>query len=249
MSWCAILRRVQDFEVDDGRLSDGTELYLVRATQASGVGVLFLHWFDEAPSANRTQFLEEAKALSRFGVSSVLPQLRFPWATPPTDIESDLAEIAEEANRVREAYDLLRIGGVDRIGLVGHDFGAMHGLLLLGEVPLDCAVLIAPTPRWADWFLPFWPIDTDRYDYMRRLHDVDPITAISKADTPLLFQFGDADFYIAAMTARELYAAAPDPKQVINYNTGHEMDDETSRADRLDFLATNLDFDPTGNAI
>ena len=124
-----------DFEVEDGRLSDGSELYLVRAAQPSGVGVLFLHWFDEAPNANRTQFLEEAKALARFGVSSVLPQLGFPWATPPTDIESDLAEIEKEANRVREAYDLLQCGGVDRIGLVGHDFGAMHGMLLFGEVP------------------------------------------------------------------------------------------------------------------
>ena len=116
------------------------------------------------------------------------------------------------------------------------------GCCSLARCPLDCAVLIAPTPRWADWFLPFWPISSDRYDYMRRLHNVDPITAISKADAPLLFQFGDADFYIAAMTARELYAAAPDPKQMINYSTGHAMDNETIQADRLNFLAANLDL-------
>lgn len=233
------------FEVEDSRLSDGSELYLVQPSRQDGVGILFLHWFDEAPNANRTQFLEEAKVLANLGVTSALPQLAFPWKSPPTDTDSDMERIEAEVARIREAYDLLRERGAERVALVGHDFGAMHGMLLFGEVPLTCAVLIAPTPRWADWFLPFWPIESDRYDYMRSLGRLDPIAAVVRADMPLLFQFGDSDFYIAQMTARELFAKAPDPKQMVNYDSGHAMEGDDIRADRLNFLASNLGLDPT----
>ena len=219
-------------------------MYVVRPERPVGAGVVYLHWFDEAPNANRSQFLEEAKALAGAGAVSVLPQLAFPWKTPPTDIESDLSQIQAEARRVREAYDVLRAAGADRIGVVGHDFGAMHGMLLLGEVSVDCAVLVAATPRWSDWFLPFWQISTDRYEYMRQLEPVDPIAAVTRADMPLLFQFGNADFYIAAMTALELFRAAPEPKQMASYDSGHAMDGDDIQSDRVSFLASNLDFEP-----
>lgn len=229
--------RVEDVHVA------GMETYLVRPAQPSGPGIVYLHWFDEAPNANRSQFLGEAELMADRGVVSLLPQLSFPWRTPPTDTESDLRRIREETGRLVEAVSLLKVtSGVDpgRIGIVGHDFGAMHGMTLFGEVDLAAAVLVAPTPRWSDWFLTFWPVTSDRYDYMRALSVVDPITCVDRARFPLLFQFGTKDFYIAAMTGLELARAAPEPKEVLSYETGHAMDLSEITDDRVDFLSRVL---------
>jgi hypothetical protein len=53
-------------------------------------------------------------------------------------------------------------------------------MALFGQVDLACAVLIAPTPRWSDRFLRFWAITSDRYNYMRALSEVDPITTAKR---------------------------------------------------------------------
>jgi pimeloyl-ACP methyl ester carboxylesterase len=225
---------------------EGVEAHLVRPEAATGAAVLFLHWFDEAPNANRSQFLGEAQDLARLGVTSLLPQLTFPWNPPPTDAASDLRRIEEEVDRLERASDLLvGMDGVDpaRLILVGHDFGAMHGMGLFGRVAFAGAVLIAPTPRWSDWFLTFWPIESDRWDYMRTLHPVDPIVTIGAASCPLLFQFGKTDFYIAPMTGLELFQAAAEPKELETYETGHAMDLSQVRTDRTGFIARVLGLD------
>ncbi len=119
--------------VHDLRVADDAEAFLVEPTQGGrGPAILFLHWFDtQAPDGNRTQFVEEAVGLAReHGVVSLLPQGRFPWAGDPTDAVADAARIRAEVARHRAAVDLLAARpDVDtkRIGLVGHDFGAMHG--------------------------------------------------------------------------------------------------------------------------
>jgi pimeloyl-ACP methyl ester carboxylesterase len=171
----------------DIRIADGAEAYLVEPVSAgSGAAILFLHWFDtEAPDGNRTQFLPEAEALARdHGVVSILPQGRFPWAGAPTDAEADASRIRAEVEAHRAALEVLaERPDVDagRIGLVGHDFGAMHGTILAAEdARVAAAVLIAATPRWGDWFLPFWPIAGDRHGYLRALAPLDPITRIGE---------------------------------------------------------------------
>ena len=151
-----------------------------RRAAAAARAILFLHWFDtEAPDGDRTQFLAEAESLARdHGVVSILPQGQFPWAGEPTDAEADASRIRAEVERHRAALDMLAArADVDaaRIALVGHDFGAMHGTILAADDPrIAAAVLIAATPRWGDWFLPFWPIAGDRHDYLRALSPARP---------------------------------------------------------------------------
>lgn len=231
--------------VDDITIGDERELYLVRPEEPTGPAIVYLHWFDEAPDANRTQYLDEARAMATHGVVSVLPQLSFPWHTAPTDIDNDLERIDREVEFLVGVHDMVaKIDGVEpsRVAVVGHDFGAMYGALLMRSVAVRCAVLVAPTPRWSDWFLRFWPITSDRYDYMRALHRVDPIVAIGEANCPLLFQFGTTDFYIAPMTASELFSAAPEPKTLLKYDGGHVMELAEIGADRARFLEEHLEI-------
>jgi pimeloyl-ACP methyl ester carboxylesterase len=220
---------------------------MVSASGAARRGaVLFLHWFDEAPNADRTQFLDEAIGLAPRGVTSLLPQLMFPWASAPHDADTDLRRIEEEASALRAALQLLgESGGVDSsmVAIVGHDFGAMHGALLAAGSDPACVVMIAPTPRWSDWFLRFWPIEGDRFDYMRSLDPADPITAIGQIGAPTLFQFGRQDFYIAAMTGSELFGAAREPKTMKTYDSDHGLEVPQARVDRHTFLAEHLELD------
>ncbi|HET9416339.1 MAG TPA: alpha/beta fold hydrolase [Candidatus Limnocylindria bacterium] len=234
--------RVQDISVDD------VPAWLVEPAEGGrGAAVLFLHWFDtRAPDGNRDQFRDEAEQLARdHGVVSVLPQGRFPWAGAPADAEADLARIRSEVAGHRRALDLLANRAdvaAGRIGLVGHDFGAMHGVNLAADDDrIAAAVLVAATQRWGDWFLPFWPIAGDRWDYLRALAAVDPISRIGElAPRPVCLQFAKGDFFIADMTGLELHHAAGEPKELHTYEADHGVRVAEARADRLDFLRRTL---------
>lgn len=233
--------------LEDVRIGDGSAWLVQPPGGGRGAAVIFLHWFDtEAPDGNRDQFRDEASALARdHGVVSVLPQGHFPWSSAPTDAEADLRRIRAEAATHRRAVDLLlrrRDVEAGRIGLVGHDFGAMHGINLAADDDrIAAAVLIAATPRWGDWFLPFWPIAGDRWDYLRALAPVDPITRVAKlAPRPVCFQFAKGDFFIAEMTGLELHRAAGEPKELHAYEADHALRHPQARADRLSFLQRTL---------
>lgn len=230
--------RIHDIGVGD------TEAFLVEPFDGGrGPAALFLHWFDgEAPDGNRTQFVDEAVELARTdGIVSILPQGRFPWAGAPTDAEADAARIREEVAGHRAAVDLLadrKDVDAERIAIVGHDFGGMHGVLLAADDErIGAAVIIAATPRWGDWFLPFWPIAGDRFDYLRALAPLDPITRIGDiAPRPICLQFARNDFYIAAMTGMELHRAAGEAAEMHAYDADHAVRDPQARADRATFL-------------
>lgn len=233
-----------DARVDDIRLPDGGEAFLVAPHGGGrGPGIVFVHWFDsEAPDGNRQQFVDEAVEVAReLGAVSILPQGRFPWAGAPTSSADDVARIRAEVAAHRTAVDLLVARDdidASRVGLVGHDFGGMHGILLAAsDTRIACIALQAVTPRWGDWFLPFWPIAEDRHDYLRALAPLDPVAMIGNlAPRPVLLQFARNDFYIAAMSGLELRHAAGELAELQAYDTDHAMRDPQARADRLAFL-------------
>lgn len=169
--------RVRDVVLGSGEAA--VEAYVVEpAGGPARAGILFLHWLGDRRN-DRTQFLSEAKGYAALGVGCVLPAGRLPWVPDPTDAATDIANIEVEQLRLRAALDGLSTGlpkGAP-IALVGHDFGAMHGLGLAARNPrrFKAAVLIAATPRWADWFLRFWKVSGDRFDYTRALAPFDPV--------------------------------------------------------------------------
>jgi pimeloyl-ACP methyl ester carboxylesterase len=221
------------------------EAYVVEpAAGPPRAGILFLHWLGEHRS-DRTQFLSEAGNLAGLGVRSVLPAGRLPWEPDPVDAETDIANIEVEQRRLGGALDAL-ISGLPEgapVALVGHDFGAMHGLLLAGRRQVFAAVVvIAATPRWGDWFLRFWRVDGDRFDYLRGLAPLDPIEAARNLRAPTLWQFSSRDFFVAPMSAVELARAAPaDGEPNIEwYTADHAMRSAKARGARKRFLGTTL---------
>ena len=235
---------IEDVVLDPA--GEAVEAFVVTpATGVSRAGILFLHWLGEHRS-DRSQFLDEAVTLAAHGVRSVLPAGRLPWLVPPTDATSDVASIETEVRREGLALAALE-AGLPRgapVALVGHDFGAMGGTLLLArQRSFRAAVLIAANPRWADWFLPFWKVAGDPYDYARALAPLDPIEAIATVDLPLLFQFSQRDYYIAPMAAVRFARAAKREATLEWYGADHAMRSRRARAARLEFLSRELALD------
>jgi pimeloyl-ACP methyl ester carboxylesterase len=241
----AVATRVSDAVL--GRGDSRVEAYVVEPADGRvRAGILFLHWLGEHRS-DRTQFLSEARTCAELGVRAVLPAGRLPWVPDPVDADTDIANLELEQRRLGVALDRLREGlpkGTP-LGLVGHDFGAMHGLVLASRKPrFKAAALIAATPRWGDWFLRFWKVDGDRFEYLRRLSPYDPITATRKLRGATLWQFSTRDFFIAPMSAIELARAAPrtpgtEPR-IEWYPADHAMRSAKARAARATFLRAEL---------
>ena len=223
--------------VDGG--GDAVEAFVVDPPDGEvRAGILFLHWLGDHRS-DRSQFLSEARDYARMGIRSVLPAGNLPWLPNPVDAATDVANIELEQRRLDAALGRLteRLPSGTPLALVGHDFGAMHGLLLAARRPVfKAAVLIAATPRWGDWFLRFWTIAGDRHDYLRRLSPHDPIAAAPSLQANALWQFSERDFFIAPMAAVELARAAPGDPAIEWYQADHAMRSAKARAARRTFL-------------
>jgi pimeloyl-ACP methyl ester carboxylesterase len=247
----ALIRDIRLAPPPGGDLAGPIEAYLVEPeildARTSRPGLLFAHWFDtDAPNGNRTEYLNEAADWARHHrAAAILPQLTFPWAGDPTGSAADAERIVAEVTRLRRCLDLvLARSAVDpaRLGVVGHDFGGMHASLLATVDRRPAAyVLVAAVPRWGDWFLPFWPIEEDRIDYLQAMRPLDPIEHVrAAAPARILFQFGRHDFYIAPMTGREFARAAGDAAEFKAYDAEHDMALPEILADRTTFLEREL---------
>jgi hypothetical protein len=239
-----------DERIEVGGSDDLVEAFVVEPADGEiRAGILFLHWVGEHRS-DRSQFLSEAREYARLGVRSVLPAGRLPWVPDPVDAATDVANLAVEQRRLEGAARRLAEGlaASTPLALVGHDFGAMHGIgLLAGDRRFGAAVLIAATPRWGDWFLRFWKIEGDRFDYLRALAPADPVTVARELRAKTLWQFSDRDFFIAPMSALELARAQPLPDgeqpAIEWYAADHAMRSAKARAARLAFLRRQLALD------
>jgi hypothetical protein len=233
--------------VIDGSISVYLVEPMVVDARTPSPGLVFAHWFDtHAPNGNRTEFVDEAVAWVRAHAgSAVLPQLTFPWNGDPTGSHADRERIAGDVALLRRCVDVLAgRPGVDptRIGVVGHDFGGMHAIVLGSVDGRPVAyVLVSAVPRWGDWFLPFWDIPEDRIEYLRAMRPLDPIEHIgAMAPARVLLQFGKRDFFIAPMTGLELKASAPEGTELKAYDAEHDMAAAEIRADRTAFLEAAL---------
>jgi dienelactone hydrolase len=215
-------------------------------------GVVWGHWFEPAANnSNRSQFVREAAALSRLGVVSLMPDALWSdlgWFNKRS-WRDDFTATVQQAKDFRRTLDvLLAQSGVDaqRVGFVGHDFSAMHGALIAGvEKRVKAYVLIAGTSRWADWYL-FGEADgvpqgSELTAYRAQLALIDPIAALPRNKAPLMFQFGERDFYTPRANFIAFYSAgAANTSRITTYAAEHAMDVSPIRLDRDLWLAEQL---------
>jgi dienelactone hydrolase len=240
--------------VENTTYADGVAAWLVRPHEAAGAvppyaGVVAWHWFSQEPLGDRNQFLDEAREFAQHGVVSLLPQGRFPWFEDPTGSAHDIAAIEGEVGRFVAGLDFVAaLPEVDgtRLAVAGHDFGAMLASIVAArETRVRTAVLIAPTPRWGDWFLPFWEITEPRGPYLQALEPLDPQAQMASiAPRPVLLQLAERDYFVPLMAGFELRRASGGSHalDVRQYDADHEMAVDEARRDRLAFLAGRLEL-------
>lgn len=226
---------------------DPVKAYLVAPTTAGPhAAILYVHWFGEPATTNRSQFLVEAVALADRGVVSLLVDTMWShrgwWKgrQPETDFAGGVQQVIE----LRRALDLLLAQpGVDpaRVALVAHDFGAMFGAVMAATDQRPKAyVFLAPTPRLSDWYLfNVKPADLDAYK--QQLAPLDPILAVAKlAPAPVFYQFATKDKYVPAPRPMEFYEATAARKLMATYEADHDLTPPEVAADRVAWLAKEL---------
>lgn len=208
--------------------------------------VLYAHWLGEKDS-NRREFLAEALVMATQGVVSVLPDAM--WSEEgwygKRRYEDDFDSSRRQVVQLRRAMDLLLAQpGVDRkrVGFVGHDFGAMYGVLA-GTVDQRARayILMAATPRFADWMLYRKDKPRDLGAYVKRLGQLDPAAHVARlSPAPVFFQFAQSDKYVPREKALELLKAAGEPKLVRFYPVDHQMASRAGARDRYEWFLMQL---------
>ena len=130
----------------------------------------------------------------------------------------------------------------ERLAFVGHDFGAMYGVLLgaVDQRP-KYYVLMAGTARFSDWYLYFPKLEgEEREAFIETMTTYDPITHIANlAPAPIFFQFGRQDPHVPAARAEMLIENTRSEKEVGWYQAGHGLN-EQARDERLAWLRKKL---------
>jgi len=210
--------------------------------------ILYVHWYEpQACDSNRTQFLEEATGMAAKGVMSLLIETMWSdreWFLKRTQAEDYDASI-QQTIEIRRAMDLLLSqSGADaeRFAYVGHDFGAMYGVLA-GSIDgrPTCYVLMAGTPKFADWYLYYPELKGEARDaFIEQMGSLDPIERVKLlSPSPILFQFGDMDPHVPIERAEAFFGGAEGPKEILTYDAGHELN-EAAKRDRTVWLGQRL---------
>ncbi len=223
---------------------------IISPANASGrnPGVLFVHWLGDKPdTTNLTEFLPDALALVKDGVTSVLVDAMWSqtdWFTKVRSTATDYQASIKQVIDLRRALDLLLAQpNVDRgrIAYVGHDFGAMYGAVLSGvdERP-SYYVLMAGTTTLSEWYL-LGKKPRNVQPYVEQMSPLDPLPYLSHSSAQAyFFQFAAKDAYISPQHEQQFFSAAPVPRLMGVYGTDHALASPAVQMDRLAWLRAHL---------
>ncbi|HEV8590116.1 MAG TPA: alpha/beta hydrolase [Pyrinomonadaceae bacterium] len=236
---------VQDLYLksDDGTQTRAFLIKPYKPAAPKGGAVLFVHLLGAPPDNDREEFFEDALELADTNVTSLLVEA--PWADAEwfseRKLEQDLPNVLQYVALLEGQLKFLLDEAKpdpEKVALVGHDFGAMYGALLLPRQPaIKQAVIMAAVPDFADWFLLGRKLSKEEEEKYR--NTVSPIApsrylrCAGKAN--ILFQFAETDRFVGKKQADDFIASALGEKQTLWYAGGHELQ-EPSRKDRINWL-------------
>ena len=173
-----------------------------------------------------------------------------PYTWTPRDRDEQIQVIKD----LQRAVDILRAHprvDASRIGFVGVSWGGATGALFVGiERRLRTAVLVVG--HGGQVSLHTGPPNgriirtlgcATGLAWIRAMVPVEPIRYVGNANVPLLMQNGRSDASIRNADAEALHAAAPQPKEVRWYDSGHNLP-IAARVDAERWLAEHIGTDP-----
>jgi len=171
----------------------------------------------------------------------------FSTRVPDKDYDNSIRQVIE----LRRGLDLLLSQtNVDRtrVGFVGHDYGAMYGMLMAGvEKRVKTFVFIAATQSLNDWAF-LGPQPKSKAAYLKQNSGLELTDSLRQnKDASKFFQFGKSDFYVSRADAAIIFAAANEPKQRKLYDAPHEMELKEIASDRDEWLIKELSLDKRSN--
>jgi dienelactone hydrolase len=226
--------------------------------------IIWGHWLKKgSPLANKDEFLEEAVALARSGVVSLLidaPQVRHEWVEAKGDAGPLEAAKQQSEAAVHQVTDLRR--GIDllygrpdvdrkRIAYVGHSWDAHVGAILAGvESRICCFVLMAS--GYADEEETFASKDPKTIahikevgednvrEYFREYAWDDPVYFLGHTDRESIFlQFASGDGISKATAQKYLDRFSSKDKKMEFYDAPHALN-AAARLDRDRWLQKHL---------
>jgi dienelactone hydrolase len=222
--------------------------------------VIWGHWYwENSPMRNRKEFLDEAVALARSGVVSLLtdgPVARpghVENREPLNDQQAD--DLVQQIVDMRRGVDLLVARkDVDpkRIAYVGHSYNATVGGFLSGiDRRFKAFVLMAgglsdevdmKTKEYEEYRQKIGP---ERFDaFVARYTWLDPGKFVSHAAPAVVFmQYATQEKYLTPEVARQYATIVSEPKRFKIYDAPHALNAE-ARRDRLAFLSEQLKVKP-----
>lgn len=217
-------------------------------------GIIIQHGDEQS----RLTYLSEAVLLAQAGAISFITDVDFP-DPDPMKFEQFRNRYLQLVIDLRRALDLMVARpDVDqnRIGYVGHSYGAFFGAMLTAvDKRIKTFVLLGGLARFtahlqtSDWWESFRKsIPQEKLDdYLAKLKPLDPAEFIGKsAPAPVLFQCASYDEVVTPENCLNLYQTAAEPKQIRWYSSKHDFQDFDAVIDRLKWLQVTLRLAPVG---
>jgi hypothetical protein len=229
---------------DDG---GGARAWLLAPSAAKKhpIGV-FLH--AEGASPNARAFMEEGVALAQDGIASLHVELPFAGLASPG--ANDGNAIALGVRRAQQALTWARtqasVNG-ERVGVVGHRYGAMVGAILTAmDTKIDSIALLAPPGKPSGWLqVSERPASTRLRETYNKGQWGPYLYGLAKFDTEVwmpytnhakaFYQFATQDDWTTTMEQVDLWRATKGTKERATYESDSNLNDE-ARAARLTWL-------------
>lgn len=227
--------------------------------------VIWGHWYwSNSAQRNRTEFLDEAIALAKSGVVSLLTDgpIARPGHVEDKDPVSDrqAAELMQQIVDMQRGADLLLARkDVDpqRLAYVGHSYNAEVGAFVSGlDKRFKAFVLMAgglsdEVDKKSKEYQDFrQKVGAEKFDAFEAKYAwLDPGKYVSLAAPATVFlQYATKEDFLTPERAREYAQKVSEPKMFKLYDAPHALNAE-ARRDRLAFLADQLKLKPLDAAV